>query len=53
MLVQKSRLSAYAVYLIFSGVTSLSRSLILTVNMVYQVEVAMRKRGKGLRCEIL
>lgn len=40
MLVQKSRLSAYAVYLIFSGVTSLSRSLIFTVNMVYQVEVA-------------
>ena len=40
MLVQKSRLTAYAVYLIFSGVTSLSRSLIFTVNMVYQVEVA-------------
>ena len=40
MLVQKSRLSVYAVYLIFSGVTSLSRSLIFTVNLVYQVEVA-------------
>jgi hypothetical protein len=39
MLIQKSRLSAYAVYLIFSGVASLSRSLIFTVNMVYQCEI--------------
>ena len=40
MLVHKSRLSAYTVYLIFSGATSLSFSIIFTVNMVYQVEVA-------------
>jgi MFS transporter, DHA3 family, tetracycline resistance protein len=40
MLVDKSRLSAYAVYLLFSGATSLSFSIIFTVNMVYQVEVA-------------
>ncbi len=40
MLVHKSRLSAYAVYLIFSGVTSLAFSTIFTVNLVYQVEVA-------------
>ena len=40
MLVHTSRLSAYTVYLIYSGVTSLSFSLIFTVNLVYQVEVA-------------
>lgn len=40
MLLQKSKLSAYTVYLIFSGVTSLSGSLISTVNLVYQVETA-------------
>ncbi|HEX9131268.1 MAG TPA: MFS transporter [Ktedonobacteraceae bacterium] len=40
MLVHKSRLSAYTVYLLFSGATSLSFSIIFTVNMVYQVEVA-------------
>ncbi len=40
MLVHKWRLSAYTVYLIFSGATSLSFSIIFTVNMVYQVEVA-------------
>ena len=40
MLLHKSKLSAYTVYLIFSGVTSLSGSLISTVNMVYQVETA-------------
>jgi MFS transporter, DHA3 family, tetracycline resistance protein len=36
----KRRLDAYIVYLIFSGVSSLSFSLIVTVNLVYQVEVA-------------
>lgn len=40
MLVHKSKLSAYTVYLIFAGATSLSFSIISTVNMVYQVEVA-------------
>jgi MFS transporter, DHA3 family, tetracycline resistance protein len=40
MLIHKSRLSAYTVYLLFSGATSLSFSIIFTVNMVYQVEVA-------------
>ena len=40
MLVHKSNLSAYTVYLIYSGITSLSFSLIFTVNMVYQVETA-------------
>jgi len=40
MLIHKSRLSAYSVYLLFSGATSLSFSIIFTVNMVYQVEVA-------------
>jgi MFS transporter, DHA3 family, tetracycline resistance protein len=40
MLVHTSKLTAYIVYLIFSGVTSLSFSLIFTVNLVYQVEVA-------------
>jgi MFS transporter, DHA3 family, tetracycline resistance protein len=38
MLVHKSRLSAYTVYLIFSGATSLAFSIIFTVNLVYQVE---------------
>ena len=40
MLVRTSKLSAYAVYLIHSGITSLSFSLIFTVNLVYQVETA-------------
>src|SRR5713101_945077 len=40
MLVHTSKLSAYTVYLIYSGITSLSFSLIFTVNLVYQVEVA-------------
>ena len=40
MLVHKSKLSAYTVYLIYSGTTSLSFSLIFTVNLVYQVEAA-------------
>jgi MFS transporter, DHA3 family, tetracycline resistance protein len=40
MLAHKSKLSAYTVYLIFTGITSLSFSLIFTVNLVYQVETA-------------
>ena len=40
MLVHKSKLSANTVYLIYSGITSLSSSLIFTVNLVYQVETA-------------
>ena len=40
MLIHKSKLSAYTVYLIFTGITSLSFSLIFTVNLVYQVETA-------------
>ena len=40
MLIYKSKLSAYTVYLIFTGITSLSFSLIFTVNLVYQVETA-------------
>ncbi len=40
MLVHKSKLSSYTVYLIYSGITSLSFSLIFTVNLVYQVEAA-------------
>jgi DHA3 family tetracycline resistance protein-like MFS transporter len=40
MFALQSKLNAYAVYLIFSGATSLSFSIISTVNMVYQVEVA-------------
>jgi len=40
MLIHTSRLSAYHVYLIYSGVTSISFSLIFTVNLVYQVEAA-------------
>jgi MFS transporter, DHA3 family, tetracycline resistance protein len=35
-----SRLSAYAVYLTFEALASLSLSTIFTVNMVYQIEVA-------------
>jgi DHA3 family tetracycline resistance protein-like MFS transporter len=35
-----SRFSAYAVYLIFEGLASLSLATISTVNMVYQIEVA-------------
>jgi MFS transporter, DHA3 family, tetracycline resistance protein len=40
MLQNKRRLDATLVYLIFSGVGSLSFSIIVTVNLVYQVEVA-------------
>jgi MFS transporter, DHA3 family, tetracycline resistance protein len=40
MLVHRTRLTAYAVYLIYSGLTSLSGSTIFVVNLVYQVEVA-------------
>lgn len=40
MPVLKSKLSAYSVYLIYSGITSFSFSMIFTVNMVYQVEIA-------------
>ena len=40
MLVHKSKLSVFTVYLIYSGITSLSFSLIFTVNLVYQVEAA-------------
>jgi|SRR2546428_1655286 len=40
MLQNKRRLDATLVYLIFSGVGSLSFSSIATVNLVYQVEVA-------------
>ena len=40
MLTHKFKLSAYTVYLIFTGITSLSFSLIFTVNLVYQVETA-------------
>src|SRR5207302_8329066 len=40
MLTQKSRFSAYSIYLIFSGLFALSFSTIVTVNLVYQVEVA-------------
>src|SRR5579883_4433 len=39
MLVHKSRLSAYAVYLIFTGLFNLAFSCIATLSMVYQVEV--------------
>ncbi|GAC1568334.1 MAG: tetracycline efflux MFS transporter TetA(P) [Ktedonobacteraceae bacterium] len=40
MLVYRSRLDAYAVYLIYSGLVSLSGSTISVVNMVYLVEIA-------------
>lgn len=40
MLVRKSHLGTFTVYLIYSGLTSLSFSLIFTVNLVYQVEAA-------------
>src|SRR5579863_3413870 len=40
MLVHRSRLDAYTVYLIYSGLISLSGSTIFVVNMVYMVEVA-------------
>lgn len=40
MLANRGRLSAYTVYLIFSAASSLFFSLIVTVNMVYQIEVA-------------
>src|SRR6266487_180011 len=36
----RRRLSAYAVYLLFSGASSFFFSLIVTVNIVYQVEIA-------------
>lgn len=39
MLVHKSRLSAYAVYLIFTGLFNLAFSCVVTLSMVYQVEV--------------
>lgn len=39
-MLHKGRLSAYVVYLIFSGGTSLFFTLSVTVNLVYQVEVA-------------
>ena len=40
MLIHPSKLNANTVYLIYSGITSFSFSLIFTVNLVYQVEVA-------------
>lgn len=40
MLIRKSNLNAYTVYLIYSCITSFSFSLIFTVNLVYQVEAA-------------
>lgn len=40
MLLHTSKLSAYRVYLIFSGLLSLSTSTIFTVNLVYQIEIA-------------
>ncbi len=40
MLIHWRRLSAYSVYLIFSGASSLFFATIFVVNMVYQVEVA-------------
>lgn len=36
----RSKFSAYSVYLTFSGLSSLASGLIVTVNMVYQVEAA-------------
>jgi len=40
MHILKGRLSASSVYLIFSGASSLFFALIVTVNLVYQIEVA-------------
>ncbi len=40
MFIHKRRLSAQTVYLIFSGASSLFFATIVTVNLVYQVEVA-------------
>src|SRR2546423_10112155 len=40
MLLHKSKLSAYTVYLIFAALFNLSFATIVTVNLVYQVEVA-------------
>jgi MFS transporter, DHA3 family, tetracycline resistance protein len=40
MLARQSRLNAYVVYLIYSGVFALAGALIVTVNLVYQVETA-------------
>src|SRR5579871_4025669 len=40
MLVQKRWFSAYAVYLILSGAYSLFFATIVTINLVYQIEVA-------------
>ena len=40
MLVLKGKLSAYTVYLIYSGASSLFLSTIFTVDLVYQVQVA-------------
>lgn len=36
----RSKFSAYSVYLTFSGLSSLASGMIVTVNMVYQVEAA-------------
>ena len=46
MHLNKRRLSAHTVYLIFSGASSLFFAAIVTVNLVYQVEVA--KLGTSL-----
>lgn len=40
MLVHRGRLSAYTVYLIFSGAASLFLGTIGTINLVYQIEIA-------------
>src|SRR5215467_11895953 len=40
MFVHIPKFKAYSVYLIFTGITSFSFSLIFTVNLVYQVETA-------------
>lgn len=40
MLAHQGRLDAYTLYLIYSGASSLFFSIIGTVNMIYQVEVA-------------
>ena len=40
MLVNKRWFSAYTIYLILSGAYSLFFSTIVTINLVYQIEVA-------------
>ncbi len=40
MLVHRSRLTAYTVYLIYSGLSLLSSSTIFVINLIYQIEVA-------------